>query len=67
MNNYQLNYEEVDFLIRLLEFHRDGLSCSYDLSTQSWPSEAFANEYADTNGLLTKLSNRSKELLDASH
>ena len=57
MNSGLLKYEEVDFLIRLLEWHRDGLSCSYDLATQSWPSESFANEYQETDSLLNKLAN----------
>lgn len=61
MNGEHLDNEEVDFLIRLLEWHRDGLSCSYDLSLKAWPDEVMADEYQQANSLLNKLSDWRSE------
>ena len=61
MNNEHLDHEELDFLIRLLEWHRDGLSCSYDLALKAWPDEVIAGEYQQANSLLNKLSDWRSE------
>jgi hypothetical protein len=61
MNINHFNHEEVDFLIRLLEWHRDGLSCSYDLSLKAWSDEVMDDEYQQANSLLNKMSDWRSE------
>lgn len=55
MNSDQLEYEEVDYLLSLLDEHLESLMCSYDLQLSGFPSEGLSNAYDRSRQLQLKL------------